>query len=119
LTNQVRVGENLRPFNVDLDLCVVARAQATRLMQAKAVKAPERDELASQLAAAGYRFVAMGINVAGSEKGVDDAFIGIMKHGATKVEILQSKYIDLGVGVVKADDNAVYVVQVFGAKRKQ
>jgi uncharacterized protein YkwD len=104
---------------------MVARAQAGRLMQAKSVKVPERDELAAQLASAGYHFQTgsagptMGMNVAGSKKGVDDAFVGLMKLARCKTEMLDSKYLDLGVGVVKGNDDEVYVVQVFSAKRKR
>jgi uncharacterized protein YkwD len=119
LTNQVRVGESLQPLVVNQELCVAARAHADKMAEVKAAKSPNQPEMESELARVGYRFSDWGVNVAQSRKSPEDAFAGVMKQGSSKMRVLQTRYEDVGVGIARGDDNAVYLVQVFGAKRKQ
>jgi uncharacterized protein YkwD len=117
MTNKARAKEGLEPLTVNPLLCRVARAHsANQAEQGKMAHELDGKKPADRVKEAGYKYRAVGENVAMGGNGVslDEIFEGWMKSKGHRENILRPVFHEIGVGVARNTKGDTYYTQVFG-----
>lgn len=120
LTNKAREKEGLTPLKLGPTLSRIARAHSANMArQEKMDHVLDEKTPANRAEAGGYRFRALGENVAYSSKLlVDTIFDGWMKSEHHRENILNPKFTEIGIGLASNAKGEVYYTQVFGTPLK-
>ena len=115
LTNAERKKADLPPLKPHPQLMEAARAHAKN-MAAQGTLTHVLDEKGpgDRVAAAGYKYAAVGENILWNAAGPKQAVAGWMDSKPHKENVLKDAYADVGVAVAKSAKGEPYWVQVFG-----
>jgi uncharacterized protein YkwD len=113
-TNAARKAMGLVPLKVSEKLCKVAAGHCDN-MASKGELAHVLDGKgpAERLKDAGYRFVGCGENCAAGQRSPKEAVNTWMNSDGHRANILNARYVEIGIGVVAAADGTRYWTQVF------
>jgi uncharacterized protein YkwD len=118
-TNEERKKEKLDPLTADPKLTEAARSHAANMAkQSKLDHTLDDQTFEDRAKAAGYKYRALGENIAHNSQSPKDAVAGWMASAGHKTNILNAEYTQIGLAVAKNDKGEPYWVQVFGAPLK-
>jgi uncharacterized protein YkwD len=120
-TNKEREKENLPALKPNPLLCEAARAHSANMAkQGKMEHELDGKTPADRIMAQGYEYAYFAENIAVSS---GTSHVGIVKawmeSKVHKENILNEKYTEIGIGVVKNDKGETYYTQEFGAPKKK
>lgn len=120
LTNAERQKEKLAPFKINAKLLKAARDHSTNMAN-KNQLAHELDGKgpAERVKDLGYRYQKVGENCAAGQNSPKEAIESWMSSSGHKANILDSQYMELGIGLAKGSDGTIYWTQVFGKSPEQ
>jgi uncharacterized protein YkwD len=114
-TNAERKKEKLEPLTADPKLTEAARAHAANMAkQSKLDHSLDEKTFEDRAKAAGYKYRALGENIAWNQQTPKDVVAGWMASAGHKANILNADYTQIGLAVAKNDKGEPYWVQVFG-----
>lgn len=119
LTNAERkkADKGLEPLKMNPQLMEAARAHAANMAkQDKLEHVLDEKEPADRATAAGYKYKAVGENIAWNQKTPAQVLDGWMKSEGHRENILRAEYNEIGVAVVRNKKGQPYWVQVFGKR---
>jgi uncharacterized protein YkwD len=121
LTNAARAKEKLAPLKANATLCEVARAHSANMAkQQKMDHVLDGKNPIHRLKASGYRYRWMGENIAYSTRvnptGIVTEWMDSPPH---RKNILNAKFREIGVGIVRGEDGNVYYTQVFATPARR
>jgi len=121
LTNAARKKENLSPLKANKLLFEVARAHSANMAkQGKMEHVLDGKNPAQRAEAGGYRLSSLGENIAaGFNWSLETVMKTWMQSPPHRANILQGKYTEIGIGIVRGDNKQVYYTQVFGTPRRR
>jgi uncharacterized protein YkwD len=120
-TNKEREKENLPALKLNPLLCEAARAHSANMAkQGKMEHELDGKTPVDRIKATGYEYAYIAENIAVSNgkspAGIVEAWMESKVH---KENILNEKYTEIGIGVVKNDKGETYYTQEFGAPKKK
>jgi uncharacterized protein YkwD len=116
LTNEERKKseKDLKPLKMNPKLMEAARKHATNMAaQEKLEHILDEKTVAHRVKAEGYKYRAVGENIAMNAKTPKEVVEGWMDSEPHRENILKSQYTEIGVAVVKSEKGEPYWVQVF------
>ena len=118
-TNAERKKEKLDPLTADPMLTEAARAHAANMAkQSKLAHTLDEKTFEDRAKATGYKYRALGENIAHNYQSPKDAVAGWMASAGHKANILNADYTQIGLAIAKNDKGEPYWVQVFGTPLK-
>lgn len=107
----------LAPLITNAKLTAAARAHTQWMADTKTLShtGSGGSQMGDRLAAAGYRFVSAGENIASGFSTVESAMLAWMNSPGHRANILNAGFKDVGVARVVASDGRAYWTQDFGA----
>ncbi|MBA4066231.1 MAG: CAP domain-containing protein [Isosphaera sp.] len=115
LTNAERKKADLPPLAAAPKLTAAARGHAANMAKQDKLNHTLDDKtFADRAKDAGYKYRALGENIAWGQAGPKEVVEGWMNSKPHKENILKDEYTEIGVGVAKNAKGERYWVQVFG-----
>ena len=106
---------DLKPLKMNPKLMEAARKHAENMAaQDKIEHVLDEKDPADRVKAAGYKYRAVGENIAWNAKGPKQVVAGWMDSEPHRENILSADYTEIGVAVAKNDKGEPYWCQVFG-----
>ncbi len=117
LTNQERQKAGLNPLVINAQLMKVARDQSALMVQARTLDHTVKGRtLTLRINEVGYTYCNIGENIAQSTYSAKQVVIMWMKSQGHRMNILDSHFKEIGVGISIAPNGDKYYTQVFGAQ---
>ena len=118
-TNAERKRADRKPLTANPKLMAAARAHAANMAKEEKLEHTLDDKtFADRAREAGYRFVAIGENIAWNDETPKAVVEGWMKSEPHKENILNGEFTEIGVAVAQSQKGERYWVQVFGKPLK-
>src|SRR5262249_9963114 len=121
LTNKAREKDKLPPLKLNPTLVKVARAHSANMAkQGKLEHELDGKDPKQRMKDAGYDAGWGGENIGAAFGGTTESgFKDWMNSPPHKANILKDKYEEIGIGMAKSADGAVYFTQVFASPKKR
>jgi uncharacterized protein YkwD len=119
LTNAERKKKDLPPLKFNQVLCEVARAHSANM--AKHTKVEHNLDGKTpydRIKGAGYRYLVAGENLARADVTIEEVMEAWMASKDHRDNILDPEFIEIGIGLVRDEQNTYYT-QVFAKPRKK
>jgi uncharacterized protein YkwD len=115
LTNQQRQDHGLRALELDPKLTVAAREHSANMARAKVLAHTlDGSTMTDRIKGAGYKFFAIGENVAFNEPTPAATLKAWMNSSHHRANILNEVFTEIGVGIARDDEGQPYYTQDFG-----
>ncbi|HZZ81998.1 MAG TPA: CAP domain-containing protein [Gemmataceae bacterium] len=121
LTNRERKAKELPPLKLSVTLSKVARAHSENMArQGKMEHTLDKKTPFDRIKASGYRYFAAGENIAMGEEGAKLSAImkAWMESKGHRENILDTRFMEIGIGIATSKDGTMYLTQVFAKPRK-
>jgi uncharacterized protein YkwD len=122
LINKERAQEKLPPMVADPVLCKVARAHSANMARKGDMShVLDGKNPADRVRESGYDYLKIGENIGVGEDGapLEDAVKGWMGSPPHRVNILNRRFQETGIGIVRNDKGETYYTQVFATPRRR
>lgn len=115
LTNRERKKKDLPPLKPNALLFKAARDHSANMArQGKMEHELDGKNPFQRIKATGYRYRFAGENIAFGDVPPEDVMAGWMKSPKHRDNILRKEFTEIGLGLAKGKDGAIYYTQVFG-----
>jgi uncharacterized protein YkwD len=118
LTNAAREKEGLKPLKVSPKLCEIARAYSIKMAKVKKVDHfLDNTKVGQRAKAAGYFYSFIGENLGAGTFPVPKIFQAWMDSKLHRENILEKKFLEIGVGIHRDEDGESWYTQLFAVPK--
>jgi uncharacterized protein YkwD len=118
LTNAAREKEGLKPLKVSPKLCEVARAYSVKMAKAQKVDHfLDNTKVGQRAKAAGYFYSFIGENLGAGNFPVAKIFQAWMDSKLHRENILEKKFLEIGVGIYRDEKGESWYTQIFAVPK--
>ena len=115
LHNEARVKNNLPALNINAKLQQAAQGHSKMMAQLRQMSHDLGGTTpSSRVTATGYKWIAMGENIAMGYTSAQSVFQGWMNSPGHRANILHPRYVDVGFGYEKSSNGQIYWTTDFG-----